>query len=264
VSSLSELNCRQLTFLTIESVLVIENGYVDNRPATYIPYLATILNVADLYSITSAPEPYLLNETFLVPVGNVVGGGSIVNGMVYDRGSAPDYDAWEELGNEGWGWTGLKPYFKKSNHYTAPSESTTKEFNISYDASAYGNGPVQASIPSYQYPDYKTIFDSFYAENVSFPVDPMVNPMGAYWCPNDIDNATATRSNAHVTYYVPVSSRPNLTLLPGTRVNQILLDDLTATGVQIVSRADGSVSQVHANKEVILAAGGVFTPHLLM
>lgn len=245
-------------------MLVIENGYVDNSSATYIPYLATILNVADLYDLYSAPEPYLLNMSYLVTVGNVVGGGSIVNGMVYDRGSAPDYDAWEELGNKGWGWTGMKPYFKKSNHYTAPSESTTKEFNISYDASAYGNGPVQASIPSYQYPDYKTIFDSFYTENVSFPVDPMVDPMGAYWCPNDIDNATATRSNAHITYYVPVSSRPNLTLLPGTRVNQILLDDLTATGVQIVSRADGSVSTVYANKEVILAAGGVFTPHLLM
>ena len=130
-------------------------------------------STADLYSITSAPEPYLLNETYLVPVGNVVGGGSIINGMVYDRGSAADYDAWKELGNVGWGWAGLQPYFKKSNHYTAPSESTMKEFNISYDESAYGDGPVQVSIPSYLYPDYKTIFDSFYAENVSFPADPM-------------------------------------------------------------------------------------------
>jgi choline dehydrogenase-like flavoprotein len=244
---------------------VIENGPIDNGPATSVPYQATILNTGDMYNITSAPEPYLNNFTFPVDVGNVVGGGTIVNGMAINRGADADYDAWEQLGNDGWGWEGLAPYFKKSTNYTAPSEFAIKQYNISYDPSAYGNGPVQISIPSFQYPDMKPIFDAWRVENISFPREGFAAPVGAYWMPNDIDNATATRSNAHVTYYVPVQSRPNLVLLTNTKVNRILFDDdLAATGVQIVSHADNSVTKVYANTEVILAAGGVFTPHLLM
>ncbi|KAF4631968.1 hypothetical protein G7Y89_g6161 [Cudoniella acicularis] len=251
-----------------KTVLVIENGYVDNGIATYIPYKANILNVADMYPITSAPEPFLGNRTYPVRVGNVVGGGSIVNGMVFDRGSDADYDAWEQLGNDGWGWAGLKPYFFKSNHFTAPSESSVKEFGITYNASAYGNGPIQVSVPSFQFKDIKTIFGSWKVENVPMPIEGFAEPIGAYWLPNDINNATATRSNAHVTYFVPVENRTNLKLLTGTRVNKVLFDNsygnLIANGVRMVSHADGTVAKAYANREVILAAGGVFTPHLLL
>lgn len=109
----------------------------------------------------------------------------------------------------------------------------------------------------------KTVFEAWRAENVTIQREGFANPVGAFWMPNDIDNATATRSNAHVTYYVPIQSR--LTLLINTKVNRVLFDDdLVATSLQIVSHADNSVAKVYANKEVILAAGGVFTPHLLM
>jgi len=200
-------------------------------------------------------------------VASVVGGGTIVNGMAWNRGTNADYDAWEALGNTGWEWAGLGPYFKKSTHYTAPSPSTVAEYNITFDASAYGNGPVQVSIPSFQYPDIKPIYAAWYSENVSFPQDGMDTGLGAFWQPNDIDNKTATRSNALVTYYVPVQSRPNLTLLYGTKVTEILIDNvngsLLATGVQILS-SNSTISKVYAGKEVILAAGGIFSPHLLM
>ena len=186
--------------------------------------------------------------------------------MAWNRGSNADYDAWETLGNSGWGWAGLAPYFRKSTNYTAPSPSTVAEFNITFNASAYGHGPVQVTISSFEYPDLKTIFGAWYSENVSFPQDGMDTGLGVFWQPNDLDNKTKTRSNAHVTYYEPVKSRPNLTLLTETKVTQILIDSvngsLVATGVQMLS--NGTVSKVYANKEVILAAGGVFTPHLLM
>jgi choline dehydrogenase-like flavoprotein len=191
----------------------------------------------------------------------------MVNGMAWNRGSNADYDAWEALGNTGWGWKGLGPYFKKSTHYTAPSDSTVKEYNITFNADAYGNGPVQISIPSFQFQDLKTIFGAWYHENVSFPQEGIETGLGVFWQPNDIDNKTATRSSAYVAYYVPVQGRPNLTLLTRTKVTQILTDNvkgaLVATGVQILS-ANSTVSKVFAAKEVILAAGGVFTPHLLM
>ena len=83
-------------------MLVIENGVIDDRPTTSVPYFANI-NVENYYPITSAPEPFMQNKTWMVHVGNVVGGGSVVNGMQWDRGSDADYDAWEQLGNPGWG-----------------------------------------------------------------------------------------------------------------------------------------------------------------
>jgi choline dehydrogenase-like flavoprotein len=66
----------------------------------------------------------------------VLGGGSIVNGMMYDRGSAADYNAWEELGNAGWGWEGLYPFFKKSTAYIPPPKETVDEFGITWDPEA--------------------------------------------------------------------------------------------------------------------------------
>jgi choline dehydrogenase-like flavoprotein len=126
-------------------VLVVENGVIDNRPATSVPYFANI-NVDNYYPITSAPEPFMYNRTWMVHVGNVVGGGSVVNGMQWDRGSDADYDAWEELGSPGWGYEGLAKYFKKSTHFEPPSEAVGRHFNMTYDVSAYVMRPPPLSL----------------------------------------------------------------------------------------------------------------------
>ncbi|CAG8952337.1 hypothetical protein HYFRA_00001083 [Hymenoscyphus fraxineus] len=258
----------RLTEQKDKTVLVVENGYLNDQPIATVPYYVNVLNPDNLYPIISAPEAYMNNLTFPVPVGNVVGGGSIVNGMFFDRGSNADYDAWEELGNEGWGWSGLERYFKKSTHFTPPSEAATKEFGLTYDASAYGNGPVQTHLTSYQYPDIKTIFNSYRAEGIPMPIEGFADPVGAYWCPSDIDNRTATRSSSRAAYYDAAANRTNLRLLIGTRVNQILIENdngkLIAKGVQMVSRANNAVATAYARNEVILAAGAVFTPQILM
>ena len=92
---------------------MLEYGPIDRSNKTLVPYYATSLNTADLFNITSAPEPYLGGATYMMLAGSVAGGGSTVNGMELDRASAADYDSWEQLGNPGWGWDGLFPYFKK-------------------------------------------------------------------------------------------------------------------------------------------------------
>lgn len=69
--------------------------------------------------------------------------------MVFDRGAKADYDAWKELGNPGWGWEDLFPYFKKSVNFTAPSEEDAKSIGYTWDERAWGHGPVQASYPSF-------------------------------------------------------------------------------------------------------------------
>ncbi|KAF2833050.1 alcohol oxidase [Ophiobolus disseminans] len=252
-----------------KTVLVIENGILNNGTQSSIPGNSGGLNLAAMYDIFSAPVQNLGNQTFLVTVGNVVGGGSYVNGMQFDRGADADYDAWAELGNEGWGWSDLKPYFMKSNAFDPPSKETAKEFGITYETDAYGQGPLKVSIPDYQFLDMKTMFHSWDRVNIPHPKEGFNEPVGVYWSPNSINKATATRSTSRSAYYDPIVSRKNLKLLSNTHVDEIIFEKnrvgaLTATGVKYTP--NGSKKQAHAfaAKEVILAAGGVFTPHLLM
>lgn len=252
-----------------ETVLVIENGDLNNGTTSSIPGNSGGLNLAAMYDIYSAPVANLGNQTFLVTVGNVVGGGSYVNGMQFDRGADADYDAWAELGNKGWGWTGLKPYFKKSNDYDPPSTLTTKNFGISYNEDAYGNGPLKVSIPDYQFPDMKTIYHSWDNVDIPHPKEGFNEPVGVYWSPNSVNKKTATRSTSRSAYYDPIVSRQNLKLLSNTHVDEITFEKnaagaLVATGVKYTPKDTNVQTQVIAAKEVILAAGGVFTPHLLM
>ncbi|KAF2272790.1 choline dehydrogenase-like protein, partial [Westerdykella ornata] len=249
------------------SVLVIENGAIDDRPATRIPYFSNI-NTDNYYAITSAPEPFMQNKAWTVSVGNVVGGGTVINGMQFDRGSNADYDAWEELGNKGWGWKGLEKYFKKATSFEGPSEAVRKEFNITYDADAYGDGPLKLSIPSFQYQDYKPIWGSWLAEDIPHPVEGYASPIGTFWTPNTIDNSTQERCHARRAYYDPVKERrPKLHLLTNSHADEILFADgslPTAKGIKVTSNADLQTASIYAKREVILAAGGVYTPHLLM
>ncbi|KAF2127475.1 GMC oxidoreductase [Dothidotthia symphoricarpi CBS 119687] len=252
-----------------KTVLVIENGILNNGTLSSIPGNSGGLNTAAMYDIYSAPVPNLGNQSFLVTVGNVVGGGSYVNGMQFDRGADADYDAWAELGNKGWGWQDLKPYFMKSNHFDPPSKETTKEFGITYDRTAYGSGPLKVSIPDYQFPDMKTMFHSWDKVDIPHSKEGFVQPVGVYWSPNSIDKATATRSTSRSAYYDPIVSRKNLKLLSNTHVDEILFEQnrvgaLTAVGVKFTPNGGKKQTQAFASKEVILAAGGVFTPHLLM
>lgn len=223
-----------------------------------------------MYDITSAPNVNLGGQTRPVWVGNVVGGGSMVNGMAFDRAAAADYDAWEQLGNTGWNWNSLLPYFKKSTTFTPPSAANVKAWGTTYDASYYGtSGPIQASYPTFEYPDITTIWASYKAQGVPLPKEQgSGNAVGAYWTPTALHPTTQTRSDAKKGYYDPIKSRSNLILATGKTVNEILFDQSLLTGykakgVQYVSRSDNSVKQVYAKVEVIMAAGSIFTPQLL-
>ncbi|KAF7445363.1 BetA Choline dehydrogenase [Pyrenophora tritici-repentis] len=208
------------------------------------------------------------NKTWMVHVGNVVGGGSVVNGMQWDRGSDADYDAWEQLGNPGWGYEGLAKYFKKSTHFDGPSEAVQKHFNMTFDATAYGNGPVKVSIPNYQYEDYVDIMGSFVSRiDIPHSSEGFSRPKGTFWTPNSIDNSTKQRSHSRRAYFDPVKTRRNLHLMTNTHVDEILFehgDEVVTKGVRYTSRTESTTRPVYAAKEVILAAGSVFTPHLLM
>ncbi|KAK4185998.1 putative GMC oxidoreductase [Podospora australis] len=252
-----------------KTVLVIERGYFDDKPEAIIPYYGNGVDTSVAISPQSAPIAKLNNATRSVTVAAVVGGATVINGMGYTRGSKADYDAWEELGNPGWGWDGLLPYFRKGTAFTPPSPDAVKRWNMTWDPSVYGNGPLQVHLSTFQWPDISTFWDAFrHQPGVSFRPGPNSGyPPGPIWSPNTIDARGMTRSTARSAYYDPVNqTRPNLRLITGQTATQLLFDrrkPLTVKGVRIVSRSDNQVRSVYAKKEVILAAGAIMTPHLL-
>lgn len=253
----------------IASVLVIERGDFDNKPEAIIPYYGNALDTSVLMRVPSAPDEKLGNLTYSVAAAAVVGGGSIVNGMGYNRGSKTDYDGWEALGNPGWGWDGLFPYFLKSTTFIPPSPEATVQWNITWDASAYGNGPLHLHIPNFQYPDVATFWNAFQSEPnlVTGRGSNLGATTGAFWNPTNIDARDMTRSTARKAYYDTVkATRTNLHLLRGHTATEILFapgKQLRANGIRIVSRLDNTTHNVYAKKEVILAAGALMTPQLL-
>ncbi|EXJ80767.1 hypothetical protein A1O3_07051 [Capronia epimyces CBS 606.96] len=267
----SKIKIRLLMVEALASVLVLEFGPFDRSNTTLWPANAALsLNTADMFNITSAPEPALGGRTYAVLAGAVPGGGTTVNGMELDRASAADYDSWELLGNPGWGWQGMFPYFKKARHEphipAAADRTIEAKYNYTWDESAYGNGPLQASFPDFEYPDNYPFFDAFAELDVPFIREHAAGQaVGYFWTPASLDPKKKTRSSSLNAYYDPVSSRPNLELLARHQVTEVLFKDtsLEAVGVKAVDRATGREVQFKANKEVILAAGAVHTPQIL-
>ena len=251
-----------------------------------------------MFNITSAPEPGMGGKTYSVLAGSVPGGGSTVNGMELDRASAADYDSWEQLGNPGWGWSGLFPYFKKANiispaHWTSadrifrvptsrrqplPSKPSTTTHGTPLRMGTGHCRPVTQSSSilttvsennthvnksTLTHPD--PFFTAFEECSVPFIREHALgNAVGVFWTPASEDPKKKTRSSSLNAYYDPVSYRSNLKMLTEYRVTQVLFDrSLTAQGVEAIDRTTGKVYQFKANKEVILAAGGVHTPQVL-
>ncbi|QDS77604.1 hypothetical protein FKW77_001981 [Venturia effusa] len=254
------------------SVLVLEYGTIERDYTTTIPYFATIIQWNKLRNMVSDAEPYLGNQKYaILSAPMVAGGGTQINGMAFQYASKADYDSWESLGNPGWGYEGLKPYMIKSADFTAPSAEIQRSLNYSYDASAYGTtGPVQVSFPDFQYPDLYKFKDGFSELGVPFVKEHALgNAVGAFFIPSTLEPENKTRSSSLYAYYDKASSRPNLKLLPMHQARKILFgrqsdsSKLVATGIEALDRKSNTNVQFTAKKEVILAAGAIFTPQLL-
>ncbi|KAI8262582.1 Dehydrogenase xptC [Colletotrichum sp. SAR11_239] len=135
-----------------KTVLVVEYGDFPNTINVTVPYFTTYDQSARLYNVTSVPQVHLGNRTSRLRIGATVGGGSSVNGMAWDRGSVADYDAWEALGNPGWGWNNMLKYFRKSSTFAPPSQEYVDKYGYDWNRDAYGNGPIQVGFPSWQWP----------------------------------------------------------------------------------------------------------------
>jgi choline dehydrogenase-like flavoprotein len=223
-----------------------------------------------MYNITSLPISGLNNNTYGVAAGAIVGGGSAVNGMFFDRGSAADYDAWESLGNPGWSFANLLPYFKKSVTFTPPSPDVAAKYNYTWDkASAYGvdsKGPIQVSYPPFAFPGMSTVWNAW----KEFGIPKQVEGAGGkaynvFSAPSALDPVKRTRSYARTAHYDPYVKRKNLKLVTGYQVTEVKFGKgLKAVGVNVVKKGgNGAKVVVQAKREIVLAAGAIWTPWLL-
>ena len=119
-----------LSLTAIGTVLVLEAGIPDQKECAAILPRCLSLTRRGIYdwNITTEPQIYLDGRQQNLPIGKALGGSSMLNSMVFDRGSPSDYDMWQDLGNEGWGWDGLLPYFKKVSRLPPNSSRRRQEF----------------------------------------------------------------------------------------------------------------------------------------
>jgi choline dehydrogenase-like flavoprotein len=252
-------------------VLVVEYGYFVDDPAYFAPTGGAIgiINSRYRFNLTSTPQAGLNGRSIGVLTAACAGGGSAINGMLLNRGSAADYNSWEALGNADWGWDGLYPYFIKSSRFYPPAQRAAEEYNMTWGEESYDDGPIHLSFSSWQYPGTAIQREAMIKAGAVPQVDGSGgNSFGVLWWPSAIDNSTAQRSYAVNGYYQPISTQENLHFLTGWRVDNIHFDDSkTATGVTITKRTDRGQSpkslEVKATSEVVVTAGAVHTPQVL-
>ena len=233
------------------SVIVIEHGGSDAGPFIQMPgALSYPMNMPRYdWGFSSEPEPQLNNRRMAVPRGKVVGGSSSVNGMVYVRGHAKDYDHWAESGATGWGYADVLPYFQRMEHWHGKGESDWRGTQ----------GPLHVQ----QARQWNPLFHAFVAagREAGYPVTEDYNGhqqegFGAF----DMTVWQGRRWSAANAYLKPAMAKWDVTLVNGL-AKRVVFEGGRAVGVEIARRADETI---RAKREVILAASSINTPKILM
>jgi choline dehydrogenase len=218
-------------------VALLEAGGDDSREAIRVPHQYFSLWGTDVdWQYVSTAQPGTCGRTHVMPRGKVMGGTSSLNGMVYLRGAASDYDTWANVGCTGWGWADVAPSFEALEEWLRPA--VLEPHNpVSV---AMRDAAVQTGLPLN--PD----FDSGTLD-------------GAGWNKSAILNGE--RHNANRAFLEPIRDRENLTVIPETRVRRVVSDGKRASGVEVVR--NGQLETIAAG-EVILASGAFESPRVLM
>jgi choline dehydrogenase len=233
-------------------VLVVESGGNDDAPTIPDPsiWFHNVGGPLD-YHLPIQPSPSLNNRNFNMALGHVLGGGSSINGLVWGRGMQRDFNGWAQNGAAGWAFDDVLPVFKAQEDW----EGGENEWRGT-------GGPVHVRRPRDPHPAARAFLEA--ARAFGMPVvDDMNGPMqpGAGYVNMNI-GLDGTRVSAVRAFLRPALSRPNLTLLLNTDVERVNLRGKRATGVRIL--VDGAPKDVAAEREVILTAGGIGSPKLLM
>ncbi|KAK1758020.1 hypothetical protein QBC47DRAFT_373578 [Echria macrotheca] len=188
--------------------------------------------------------------------------------MTWNRASRQDYDDWRELGNDGWGWDDLLPFFKKTEHFHPPIDTAKQLFGAHDHAGQLGlDGPVQVSYPVQFSPSHRFWHRTMNGVGIESNMAHMAGDNTGCWTSLvSTDPKSGTRSYAAAAYYQPNASRPNLWVLTGAEVRETILErahdgQWEAKGARFVH--NGREFSVSASREVILSAGSVQSPQIL-
>lgn len=241
----------RLTELPSVSVLLIEAGQKDNTVAITMPGLITkVVPPNDRnWNYWTEPQTRLNGRKMYWPRGKTLGGSSAINGMLYIRGHARDYDEWAQLGCTGWSFADVLPYFIKSEGSDRPADDF------------HGNdGPLKTT----RITSRNLLNDAFLAAGTAmgWPMTddfngPAQEGVGAY----DQTIWQGRRQSTARTYLKQAENRDNLTVVTETQVRRVLLDGRRATGVEATFK--GQTVQWQAAREVILCGGAINSPQLL-
>jgi choline dehydrogenase len=232
-------------------VCLLEAGGKDTHPWIHIPvgYFFNFDHPRTDWRYRTEPEPGLNERVLKYPRGRVLGGSSSINGMVYIRGHALDYDGWRQLGNVGWSWNDVLPYFKRSeNQVRGPSETHGADGELSVDdlrasweiLEAFRKAAIETGIPA------TDDFNNGESEGVGY---------------FQVTQKNGRRMSASRAFLKPAAARRNLTILTGCLVQRIRFVEKRAVGVEFLQ--NGVPAYVASEREVILSAGAVGSPQIL-
>jgi choline dehydrogenase len=232
-------------------VLLLEAGGRDNYVWIKVPvgYLYCIGNPRTDWCYATEAEPSLGGRQLKYPRGRVLGGCSSINGMIYMRGQAADYDGWRQAGNPGWGWDDVLPWFMRAeDHYAGESrfhgaggEIRIERQRLRWDIlEAFALAAEQAGVPRVS--DFNT------GDNLGCALFDVTQRKGWRWSAADA-------------FLKPVRSRANLCVVTGALVDRVEMDGLRAVGVRY--RLGNEERTARARGEVILAAGAIGSPAIL-
>jgi len=234
------------------TVCLLEAGPADASVLLHCPAGLALLakNRAFNWGFQTVPQSGLGGRRGYQPRGKVLGGSSSINAMIYVRGQPEDYDGWAAEGNDGWSWNDVLPYFKKAEHNERGHDDlhgSGGPLNVMDLRSPHRFGPVFVEA----------------GQQAGYPVNRDFNGaqqegVGLY----QVTQRSGERFSAAKAYLTPNLGRPNLRVVTGAQTTRIVVVDGRATGVEV--RVAGATKTVHARREVLLAAGALQSPQLLM
>ena len=233
-------------------VLLIETGGEAETQLADIPGAAPHLQDTRLdWAFKTEPQKYLNDRRIAYPRGRVVGGTSVLNYMVYIRGNRGDYDHWSQLGNQGWDYDSVLPYFKKA------------ESNQLFHDKFHGtDGPLVVETLNSIHPLCEIYLEA--AQSVGISLNPDFNGAVQEGCGTFQQTTKSGRRWSTARAYIdPIRERPNFTLITNALVTNLVIERGRVLGVEYLNNGK-NVERVLANSEVVCCAGAIGTPQLLM
>ncbi len=235
-----------------KTVLLLEAGQKDNSILVKMPAgVGSLIKDKGVYNwgFWTEAEPQLENRKLWWPRGKGWGGSSSINGMVYIRGHARDYDQWRQMGLTGWGYADVLPYFKRSEALEGGG-----------DAWHGGDGPLHVSKASTPNPIYSSTIEAG-AQAGYMKTKDFNGFQQEGWGPYQLTIKDGERWSSSKAYLYPALKRPNLTCVTGARTSRLILDGKRVTGVEYL--VDDQTVTANANAEVLVCAGAVQSPQIL-